>query len=223
MRISGHEKLTLTDYPGHIATIVFTQGCNFRCPFCQNSTLLSHEEGLINENDIFSYLEKRKCVLEGVVVSGGEPTLQKDLKLFLRKIKELNLKVKLDTNGSNYEVLKDLIDEKLVDYVAMDVKNTFDEYDKICGVNVKIDNIKKSIALLREKKCDYEFRTTIVSEFHDIDKILKLCNEYKNDKYFLQNFRDSENVLLKNLHSFTESELKEIKEKIQRFKNVNIR
>ena len=105
----------------------------------------------------------------------------------------------------------------------MDVKNTFDEYDKICGVNVKIDNIKKSIALLREKKCDYEFRTTIVSEFHDIDKILKLCNEYKNDKYFLQNFRDSENVLLKNLHSFTESELKEIKEKIKRFKNVNIR
>lgn len=223
MRISGHEKLTLTDYPGHIATIVFTQGCNFRCPFCQNSTLLGYDDGLINESEIFKYLEKRKNVLEGVVVSGGEPTLQKDLKLFIRKIKDLGLKVKLDTNGSNYDVLKDLIDEKLVDYVAMDVKNTFDDYNEICGVNVKIDNIKKSIALLREKNCDYEFRTTIVSEYHDIDKILKLCNEYKNDKYFLQNFRDSENVLLKNLHSFSDSELKEIKNRIKRFENVNIR
>lgn len=223
MRISGHLKLSLTDYPGHLSTIVFTQGCNFKCPFCQNSIFINSEDGIIPENDIFEYLDKRKGVLEGVVVSGGEPTLQKDLKLFMRKVKDLGLKIKLDTNGSNYLVLKELIDEELVDYVAMDVKNVYDEYSTICGVKVIVDNIKKSIKLLRESNIDYEFRTTIVKEFHDIDKILKLCEEFKDDKYFLQNFQNSENVIDKSLHSFSKDELEKIRMKIKHYPNVNIR
>ena len=223
MKISGLEKLTLTDFPGHIACIVFTQGCNFRCPFCQNSTLLPNEDGLLSEDYVMDYLEKRKNVLEGVVITGGEPTIQKDLKEFIKKIKQKGLKVKLDTNGSNPKVVKELLDDNLLDYVAMDIKNAFSDYDKITGVKAKIDNIKESIKLLKSSKIDYEFRTTIVKEFHDIDKIKEIAKVVDGSKYFLQNFQDSEYVLDRKLSSFTDQELREIQEKLKDFPNVRVR
>lgn len=223
MKISGLEKLTLTDFPGNLAAIVFTQGCNYRCSFCQNSTLLDNDDGLLDENYIMEYLEKRKNVLEGLVITGGEPTLQKDLKEFIKKVRKLGLKIKLDTNGSNYLVLEDLLKENLLDYVAMDIKTTFDKYEDIVGLKVNTTNIKKSIKLLKESNIDYEFRTTIVKEFHDLDTIKEIIKIVDGSKYFLQNYQDSENVLDRSLHSFSNEELQDINKAIKKFPNVKIR
>ena len=153
MVITGLQKLTLLDYPDHVACIIFTQGCNFKCPFCQNSTLIGFNlsDTIISENEIFEYLEKRKKILDGVVITGGEPTIQKDLKSFITRIKELGLKVKLDTNGYNPSLLKELLDEDLIDYVAMDIKNCIDKYSMTVGLNrIKIDNILWLIVLINE-------------------------------------------------------------------------
>ena len=223
MRIGGFQKLTLLDYPDKTACIIFTQGCNFNCSYCHNSELIPCCAGEISENVIFDYLDKRKNLLDGVVISGGEPTIQKDLVHFIRLIKEKGFSVKLDTNGTNPIVLKELIDEKLVDYIAMDIKTIFDEYENITKCSVNIKNIKKSVELIKNSGIDYEFRTTISKDFHDIDKILKLCESFK-EKYYIQNFKLSENVQDKLLKSFSEDELEKL-EKIlkERFPNVNIR
>lgn len=228
MVIDGFEKLTLLDYPGNIACIIFTRGCNLKCPFCHNKSLISFNKtsGQFTENEVFDYLEKRKNVLDGVCITGGEPLLQSDIKDFIKKIKRLNLKVKLDTNGTSYLKLKELLDENLIDYVAMDIKNTFEKYSLTSGIkDLELENIKKSILLLRKSKIDYEFRTTIVKEYHtfeDIEKIAKIIG--KDSKYYLQNFIDSDNVLIKNLHSFTDEELIESKEKLEvNYNNIKIR
>ena len=156
MKISGMQKLTLLDYPGNIACLIFTQGCNFRCPFCHNSELLANQdENLIKEEEVMSYLEKRKGLLDGVVISGGEPLLQKDIETFMKKVKKLGYKIKLDTNGSNPHKLKDLIAKGLVDYVAMDVKNDFINYDKTSGVKSNTDFIKESIAIIENSNIEY--------------------------------------------------------------------
>lgn len=223
MKISGLVKITLTDYPGHIACIIFTQGCNYRCSFCQNSTLLPSEDGLLATEDVLKYLNKRKNILEGVVISGGEPTIQNDLKNFIKKIKKMGFMVKLDTNGSNPIVLEELIKEKLVDYVAMDIKTVFSDYDKITCKKIKIDDINKSINILKQSSIDYEFRTTIVKEFHDINKIKKIALLVNGSKYFIQNYQDSENVIDRSLHGFTNLELQEIAKEMKKFSNVIIR
>lgn len=224
MQISGLEKLTVTDFPGFVSCIIFTQGCNFRCPFCQNSDLINNKKGLISLEEIFDYLKKRKNILDGVVISGGEPTIQPDLKDFILKIKEMKLKVKLDTNGSNYKQLKELIDLKLVDYVAMDIKNSFNHYNPITGLEkVNLENIKKSMELLKGSDIDFEFRTTLVKEYHTYEDILDICKHVGNSKYFLQNFQNSECVLDKNLHGFTQEELKEFEKLRKEFPNVKVR
>ncbi len=229
MNISGFQKLTLLDYPNNLACIIFTQGCNFKCPFCHNSPLISnneHEDSFINEEEILKYLDKRKSILDGVVISGGEPTTQKNLKPFIQKIKEKGLKVKLDTNGSNTKILKELIDNSLIDYVAMDIKNDKDNYSNTCGLNkVNINNIKESIEILKSSNIDYEFRTTIIKEYHNIEfikNILKLIGD--NSKYYLQNFVDSENVIDKSIHGFSDEELRGIYLELNKeYKNVKIR
>lgn len=224
MRISGLNKLTLLDYPNLVACIIFTQGCNFRCPFCQNSSLISNDEPLLEEADVLTYLEERKHILDGVVISGGEPTIQPDLKAFIRKVKVLGLKVKLDTNGFRYDVLKDLIDNNLLDYVAMDIKNSLDKYDPIAGTTkVNIDNIKKSIKLLQTSKVDHEFRTTIMKEYHQIEDLKKIIELIGDDRYFIQNFRDSDMVLDHTLHSFSNEELQMIANEFKDYKQVKVR
>ena len=225
MNIAGVQKVTLLDYPGKVACEIFTQGCNFECPFCQNSSLIPiTNTGEFSEEEIFEYLNLRKNILDGVVITGGEPTVQKDLKGFIKKIKDLGLLVKLDTNGGNPKVLQELIDEKLVDYVAMDIKNIFNKYNITAGKKINLDNIKKSIEILKASKIDYEFRTTIIKEMHSLDDIISICKLVGNAKYYLQNFEDSENVLDHSLHGFSREELLFIDKYLKDvFPNVEIR
>lgn len=225
MNIAGVQKVTLLDYPGKVACEIFTQGCNFECPFCQNSSLIPiTNTGEFSEEEIFEYLNLRKNILDGVVITGGEPTVQKDLKSFIKKIKDLGLLVKLDTNGGNPKVLQELIDEDLVDYVAMDIKNIFNKYNITAGKRINLDNIKKSIEILKASKIDYEFRTTIIKEMHSLDDIVNICKLVGNAKYYLQNFEDSENVLNHSLHGFSREELLFIDKYLKDvFPNVEIR
>ena len=198
MNIGGLQKLTLLDYPGKIACTLFTVGCNLRCPFCHNASLVTHPQdaGYVTDDEFFSFLQKRKGVLEGVCVTGGEPTLQKDLPEFLEKIKALGYLVKLDTNGTNPRLLRSLIESRLVDYVAMDIKNSPEKYTTTsCGVDM-LTNIKESVSLLLSGKVQYEFRTTAARDFHeteDFESIGKwICGA---DRYFIQNFVDSGDLI----------------------------
>src|SRR5574344_2110557 len=211
MKIAGMEKITLLDYPEKVACIIFTRGCNFKCPFCQNSDLINCQTvGDISEEDVFKYLEKRKNILDGVVISGGEPTLQPNLKKFIKRVKELGLLVKLDSNGFRPDILEDLINNNLIDYVAMHIKNSLNKYGMTCGIkDINTQNILKSIAIIKMSNIDHEFRTTIIKEHHeikDIEDIIKIIG--KNSKYYLQNFKNSEYVLDKTLHGFSDDELK---------------
>ena len=215
----------MQDYPKHISSIIITQGCNIKCPFCQNSTLIPLEaENLIEEKEVLDYLSLRKNLLNGVTISGGEPTLQKDLKEFITKIKEIGLDVKLDTNGINYNLLKELIEEKKIDYVAMDIKNSFSKYSKTCGMaKMNMDNINKSIELLKENKVDYEFRTTVINELHTLQDILEIIKMIGDSKYYLQNFRSSEFVLDKTLTEIPNDKLLLWNEVLKKYANVYIR
>ncbi len=226
MKIGGFMKLTLLDYPNHVACLIFTQGCNMKCPYCHNSSLIkSTSNKLFSEEEIFTYLEKRKKILDGVSISGGEPLIQKDLKEFIKKIKELGLDVKIDTNGSMPEVLKELIKEKLVDYVAMDIKNSFKNYSQATGVSNDTKKIKESIKVLEESNTLYEFRTTVVKEIHTIDdikEILKMIN--KKSTYYIQNFNLSGDVPNKHLHGLEEKELLKWQKELERkYPNINFR
>lgn len=227
MIIDGFQKLTLLDFPEKMACMIFTRGCNLKCPFCQNGSLVLNKtkEGFIDESEIFEYLKKRKNLLDGVVVSGGEPLLQRDIKTFITKIKDLGYKVKIDTNGTSPLLLEELINEGLVDYVAMDIKNVFEKYPKITGCkNVNTDNIKKSIKILKQDKIDYEFRTTIVKEFHALEDIKKILSYIGGSKYYLQNFVDNENVIQSGLHGFSREELIDINNELEKeFTNFKIR
>lgn len=191
MLIGGLQKLTLIDYPGKIAATVFTMGCNFLCSFCHNpelvDPLLMKDQPALSESEIFEFLEKRKGDLEGVCVTGGEPTLHKDLAGFLSKIKSLGFSVKLDTNGSHPEMLENLIREKLVDYIAMDIKAPFDKYRGITGT-ANLEKIKKSIEIIKNFP-EYEFRTTVVPRFHTKEDIIQIAKEISPaKKFFLQQF-----------------------------------
>ena len=225
MKIAGFEKTSLQDYPDHISCIVFTQGCNMKCPFCQNATLIPQEgDNLIDEKEVLDYLKLRKNIVNGITISGGEPTLQKDLKEFIYEVKKIGVDVKLDTNGTNFNLLKGLIDEKLVDYVAMDIKNSFKKYGETAGIeNIKLDNIKKSMNYLKEGNVLYEFRTTIMNEHHELQDILEIIKEIGNSKYFLQNFKLSENVIDQNLTELDDDKLKLWNKILKKYKNVYIR
>ena len=226
MNISGFSKLTLLDFPGLIACEIFTQGCNIRCPFCQNSSLIEMNGNYnYTEEEIIDYLERRKKILDGIVITGGEPTVQKDLVRFIEDVKKLGYKVKLDTNGFRPNVLKELLDKNLLDYVAMDIKNSFEKYDITCGMkNLVIENIKKSIEILKNSNIKYEFRTTIIKEYHTKEDILKILNIIGDSKYYLQNFEMSNDVINKNLHGFSDYELMEMENLLNlKYSNVEVR
>ena len=217
MYINGFQKLTILDYPGKVACIIFTPGCNFRCPFCHNAALVTHidKDTYINEDDVLSYLKKRQGILDGVVITGGEPLLQDGIEEFIGKIKNLGYSVKLDTNGSFPEKLISLVEKGLVDYVAMDIKNSKAKYMTTIGVdNIDLASVEKSVDFLLQNKVDYEFRTTIVDGFHtlqDIQDIVVWINGAH--KYFLQNFVDSGDLIEANLSPVSLDMLKEMKEK----------
>jgi pyruvate formate lyase activating enzyme len=176
MKIGGIQKVSLIDFPGKISTVVFTQGCNFRCEFCHNPSLVLPEmfDHVIDDGDVLSFLESRKGLIDGVVLSGGEPTIQVDLCQFIEKIKKMGFLVKLDTNGTNPDVLSDLYSKNLLDYVAMDIKHVLEKYSIIVGKNVDIQKIQQSISIIINSGVDYEFRTTIVPKFHSVDDIKQI-------------------------------------------------
>jgi pyruvate formate lyase activating enzyme len=198
MNLSGLVKSTLIDYPGRVAAVVFTQGCNFRCGFCHNPDLIPGGEGTLSEIEFFEFLNTRAGKLDGVVVTGGEPTIQEDLPNFLSKIKEHEFSVKLDTNGSNPAVLSSLIAEGLIDFVAMDIKGDFDDYSKIAHYS-DVENIKRSIEIIKKSDIPYEFRTTALPRYHKVEEFEKLGRILSGAKrYAVQGFRD-ENVFDKTL------------------------
>lgn len=205
MEIHGLNKLTLLDYPSKTACTVFTGGCNFRCPFCHNRSLVLDptSQPLIDEREFFAFLKKRQGVLDGVCVTGGEPTLQADLFDFIKKIKDLGYLVKLDTNGFRPNVLKKLIGAHLLDYVAMDIKNSLSLYPLSVGIqSFDTAPIKESAAILLSDVIDYEFRTTVVSEFNNEQSFMEIAQWLAGaKKYFLQAFTDSGDLINNTLHA----------------------
>ncbi|MBQ2933286.1 MAG: anaerobic ribonucleoside-triphosphate reductase activating protein [Clostridia bacterium] len=203
MQFSGFQKLTLLDYPEKTACTLFTAGCNFRCPFCHNAALVTHidNSNFFTEEYVLDYLKKRKGVLDGVCITGGEPLIHKDLPDFIKKVKGLGYLVKLDTNGSYPERLQALIESGNIDYVAMDIKNSKEKYLLTAECDEDdLQNVKKSVEILKQGKIDYEFRTTVVKEYHEPEDIKKIA-EWINGapKYFLQNFIDSGDIIKNNL------------------------
>ena len=208
--IAGLQKMTLLDFPGRVACTVFLQGCNFRCPFCHNTDLLPPTgEELMTEDALISFLEKRTGLLDGVCITGGEPTLYKGLPDLLRRIKELGYAVKLDTNGFQPGVLKALVEENLIDYVAVDVKNGPSRYAETVGVpGLKLDKYEQTLRYLLEEHIPYELRTTVVEPLHDADSVLEmgrwldsLTPGRKPTKLFLQSFVDRDTVAFEGLRA----------------------
>ena len=199
MLIAGLQKLTLLDYPGHVACTVFTGGCNMRCPFCHNASLVLPEKlcAQYSEEDILSFLKKRQGVLEGVAITGGEPLLHKDIGAFLEKILSLGYKIKLDTNGSFPQHLVEIVKAGLVDRIAMDIKNSPALYAKTVGVeNFDMTGVEESRSFLLEGHVEYEFRTTVVKGLHTVESISQAAEWIKGAKeYYLQQFKDSGELL----------------------------
>jgi len=235
MRIGGFQKLTLVDYPGKIAATVFTVGCSFRCPFCHNPELVLRAQFPAPnkmEQEFFKHLEKRKGKLEGVCITGGEPTIQPDIIPFIKKIKEMGFLVKLDSNGTRPDILRQVFKEKLVDFVAMDIKNTPEKYSETTGVETKnfaslLDRVKLSVDLIRNSGIPYEFRTTVVPGIHSEEDFLEIGKWLEGSmSYFLQEYRDG--ILLDpNLRKKTNGkkiDLKKIKKSLLPFfQKVGIR
>ena len=228
MLIGGFQKESLIDYPGKICAIIFTVGCNFRCSYCHNSELVIPEKikniGLYSEEQIFNYLKKRIGIIDALEITGGEPTLQKDLDTFMKKVKSLGLLIKLDTNGTNPEVIKRLINEKLVDYIAMDVKAPLKRYDEITRVSVDIKKIEESIRIIINSDLDYEFRTTAIPYLKEEDfiEIGKLIQGAKN--YYIQQFSNKDTLENLNIEPYPEKKLEIFKNLVKPFvKNVEIR
>ena len=220
MRICGLNKTTLLDYPGKVAATVFLGGCNFRCPFCQNGSLVlaPQEEPEIQLEKLWTFLEKRRGILDGVCVTGGEPTLSPQLPELLEKIKELGYLVQLDTNGSNPEVVDELLKKRLVDYIAMDVKTSKEEYKKVAGTeSVNIEKICQSVEMIMDRAPDYEFRTTVVKELHGKEDFESMGEWLSGAKVcYLQAYRDSEGVIRPGFSSYTKENLEEFADILRR-------
>jgi len=197
---------------------VFTGGCNFNCSFCHNAMLVREEVKPLDEAEVLEYLNKRKGLLEAVTISGGEPTLQHDLEDFIIKVKALGYKIKLDTNGTRPEVLKDLLDKGLLDFVAMDIKTCFNDYEKITRAkNELVNKVQESLKILKESSIEYELRTTLVKEFHNEESILKMAKELKDEKIlYLQKFVDSGACIENNLTEVEKSEAVKYKEILEK-------
>ena len=220
MEIHGIQKMTLLDYPEKVACTIFTARCNFRCPFCHNASLVTHVdmEEAIPEEDIFSFLRKRQGILDGVCITGGEPLLQPDIEVFIRNVKALGYLVKLDTNGSNVLMLKRLLESRLVDYVAMDIKNAPDKYGMTIGIDeYDMSNIFQSVDFLMSGEVPYEFRTTVVRQFHKREDFAAIGRWIKGAKrYYLQSFVDSGDLIGSGVTGYTKEIMEQALEIVQR-------
>lgn len=221
MKLSGLQKLTLLDYPGKVACTVFTAGCNYRCPFCHNGDLVLPElmPPPLAEADFFAFLQKRRGVLDGVCVSGGEPLIHEDILAFLERIKQLGYAVKLDTNGAFPDKLRALVEAGLVDYVAMDIKNSPERYAQTVGVDpMDLGPVRESVAYLLSGAVDHEFRTTVVRQLHTAEDLVNIGKWISGaERYFLQAFVDSEYVLQGGLSGYSKEELQALKERVSAF------
>jgi len=220
MIIHGLNKTTLLDFPGHVAATVFTGGCNFRCPFCHNSELVldPNSQPIIENEEFFRFLKKRQGILEGVCITGGEPTINPDLNEFITSIKEMGYLVKLDTNGYKPEVVDKLIKDRCIDYIAMDIKSGISGYGKAVGfMDLNMQYIEKSIDIIMNSGVEYEFRTTLVKGIHTKDDILEISKMIRGAKrYFLQDYRDNENVMVKGFEPFSKEEMEEFASFLQK-------
>jgi len=215
MKIGGLQKLTLVDYPGKVAATVFLIGCNFQCGFCHNPELVDPNEikkhSQISEKEFFDFLQQKEGLIEGICITGGEPTIHPDLIDFIRKIKNMGFLIKLDTNGSNPEILQKLIDARLVDFIAMDIKSSQENYEKTTRVKIDLNQIKKSIKIIKDSGIDYEFRTTVVPELVDEEDIKKIGQWLKGAKKIsLQQFHKEKTLDkdFRNIEPYSEEELK---------------
>lgn len=224
MEIHGFNKTTLLDYPKHLAATIFLGGCNFRCPFCHNSSLVlsADTQPSFTTSEILNTLKSRKNILEGVCITGGEPTLSTELPEFIQAIKDIGLKVKLDTNGSNPRMLEDLLSQQLLDYIAMDIKNSRDQYIETIGIpRFSLDTIDSSISIIQNSKIPYEFRTTVVREFHSSDTILSIGQWLEgSSQYYLQLFLDSGDILSSGLSAPTKETMLEYQRLVQPYFNT---
>ncbi|MBO7178914.1 MAG: anaerobic ribonucleoside-triphosphate reductase activating protein [Clostridia bacterium] len=220
MLIKGFQKLTLLDYPGKTACTVFTGGCNFRCPFCHNAGLVTKmDPEIIPESEVFEHLKKRQGILDGIAITGGEPLLQGDIEEFLKKAREYDYAIKLDTNGSFPEKLKSIIEKGLCDYVAMDIKNSKEKYPETVGISTfDISPIEESVEILKQGNVPFEFRTTVTKNFHtiiDIENIGKWIAGTEN--YYLQNFVDSGNLIDGNVEGVSKEKMEEMLEAVKKY------
>ncbi len=231
MRIMGFYKSTMLDYPDHIASAIFMRQCNYRCPYCHNGDLVleTSNEWDIDENQVLEHLERRKDILEGLVISGGEPTLSRKLMPFISKVKDLGFKVKLDTNGTNPHVIKELIKNRQVDYIAMDIKNTMEKYAETVGLTkIRESDIQLSINEIIQSGVPHEFRTTILKEFHEQRDIIEMARMIEGaDAFYLQQYEPSEKMLSEGpFHFYTVEEMQSFKQEIEQYhyvSKVNIR
>ena len=220
MRIGGLQKCSLIDYPGRVAVVIFTQGCNFRCPYCHNRELVLPEyfKKTIPQEDVLALLTKRREYLDGVVITGGEPTEQEDLLEFMRKVKKMGYLLKLDTNGSRPRIIRSVIQQGLADYLAMDIKTSFVKYPKAIGVNFPVELIRESIALIKNSGIQYEFRTTVVRPFCEFEDVCRISALLKGEnKYKLQPFKESIKMINPNIRSinqYSDEMIESWKEKI---------
>jgi len=221
MLIGGLQKFSMIDYPGKTCAIVFTVSCNFRCPYCHNPELIDGRGcQFIEEEYVLNFLKTRVGKLDAVSITGGEATMQKDLVEFITKVKELGFLIKLDSNGTNPKMLEELLEKKLVDYIAMDIKAPFEKYHEVVGTFVNLQSIKKSISLIKDKALDYEFRTTIVKSQLTKDDFLKIGEQIKGaKKYFLQKFIPSKTLKKSfiNETTYSDSEFEELKKIMQKY------
>ena len=206
MKIFGLDKFSLLDYPGKISSIIFLSGCNMNCSYCYNSDLIRSSESNYTEEEVFDFLKSRVGKIDGVVITGGEPTINDDLIEFIKKIKKLGFLIKLDTNGSNPEMLKELINNNILDYVAMDIKNSLNKYKSVVNVNLDINNIIESINIIKSSDIDHEFRTTVYN-IHEENDLIEIAKLVSPSKYFLQEFMKTDKVLNKFLFSKNDEEL----------------
>jgi pyruvate formate lyase activating enzyme len=222
MKIAGYIKTSMIDYPNELTSVVFTPGCNFRCSYCHNKDLIVSDD-LKLESEVIEHLKKRRNILDGVVITGGEPTLQEDIKVFCMKVKSLGYKIKLDTNGSNPEVISELLKYKLIDYIAMDIKSSISEYNNISQVIVDIEKVKDSIDLIKSSTIDYEFRMTLIKEFHTIEIIEAMFNMISHSKKLaLQQYHySSEQINDVSYNAYTKEEMSRFKSKFQVRYNIS--